>query len=54
MRCHFEHPIKDEGTALEKDVAPIPAVVLDDVMSLCLDPEVERDEGEPTDPSFAV
>ena len=50
MRGEFEHAVEDEGAALEEDVAPVPSVVLDDVVCLRLDPEVECDEGKPADP----
>jgi len=34
----FENAVKDQITALEEAVAPIPSVILDDIMSLSLDP----------------
>ena len=43
MRGELEHAVKDERAALEEDVAPVPAVVLDDIVSLGLDPKVECD-----------
>ena len=41
--CKFEHTIKDEVTALEKDIAPVPAVILDNAVRFRFDPEIERD-----------
>ena len=46
----FEDTVEHEGTALEEDIAPVPAIVLDDVVRLGLDPEVERDESDAADP----
>ena len=50
----FEDAVEHEGTALEEDVAPVPAIVLDDVVSLCLNPDVERDEDESAEPPVRV
>ena len=50
MRGELEHAVKDERTTLKEDVAPVPAVVLDDIVSLGLDPKVERDQGNTADP----
>ena len=41
--CKLEHTIKDEVTALEKDIAPVPAVILDNAVRFRFDPEIERD-----------
>lgn len=54
MGRHFEYAVKDERAALEKDVSPVPAVILDDVMGFGLDPEVERNEDDSTDPAENV
>ena len=43
MRRELEDAVKDERTTLKEDVAPVPAVVLDDIVSLGLDPKVECD-----------
>ena len=51
MRRELEDAVKDEVASLEEDVAPVPAVVFDDMVRLRLDPEVERDETEAADPS---
>jgi len=48
---HLENAVKYEGTSFEEDVAPVPAVILDDMVRLGLDPEVEGDQGETTDPA---
>jgi len=34
----FENAVKDQITALEEAVAPIPSVILNDIVSLGLDP----------------
>ena len=51
MRCHLEHTIKDEATPREEAVAPIPPVILDNVVGLGLDPPIERDEGQASNPT---
>ena len=43
VRGELEDAVKDERTTLKEDVAPVPAVVLDDVMSLGFHPEIEGD-----------
>ena len=43
MRRELEDAVKDERTTLKEDIAPVPAVVLDDIVSLGLDPKVECD-----------
>ena len=50
MRRELEDAVKDERTTLKEDVAPVPAVVLHDVVCLRLDPEVEGNEGNAADP----
>ncbi len=50
MRGELEHAIENESAALEEDVAPVPAIVLYNIVSLGLDPEVECDEGNTADP----
>jgi hypothetical protein len=51
MRCEFKHAIKNERATLEEAVAPVPAIVLNNVMRLRFDPEIERDEDDTADPS---
>ena len=51
MRRKLEHAIKDECTTLEEAVAPVPTVILDHMVRFRLDPEVERDEDDATDPA---
>jgi len=41
MRSKLEHTIKDKCTTLEEAVSPIPTIVLDDIVSFGLHPEVE-------------
>ena len=45
MRSELEDAIEYEGPALEKYVTPVPAIVLDDIVSLSLYPQVEPDQG---------
>ena len=47
----LEHAIKDECTTLEKAVAPIPTVILHNMVRFRLHPEVERNEDDATDPA---
>ena len=51
MGRKLKHAIEDKRTTLEENVTPIPAIVLDDVVSLGLDPKVECDQGNTADPS---
>ena len=41
MWCKLKHAVKDKCAALEETVAPVPAIVLNDMMRLGLDPEIE-------------
>ena len=50
MWRQFEDSIKDEGATLEEDVAPIPTIVFDDMMSFSLDPKIESNKCEATNP----
>ena len=50
MRGELEHAVEDKRAALEEDVAPVPAIVLHDVVCLRLDPEVEGNKGNAADP----
>ena len=54
MRCHLEHAVKDEAAASEEAVAPIPSIILHDVVGLGLDPPIEGDEREASDPTGDV
>lgn len=54
MGGHFEDAVKDEGAALEEAITPVPAVILDDVVCLLLDPDIERNEGNTRDPAKEV
>jgi len=42
MRRELEHAVEDERATLEETVAPIPAIVLDDIMCLKFDPEIDH------------
>jgi hypothetical protein len=53
MWREFKHAIKDEGATLKETVTPIPAIVLDNVVGLGLDPKVERDEDDAANPAVA-
>lgn len=43
MWCELKHAIEYECSTLEKAIAPVPAIVLYDMVCLRLDPEIERD-----------
>ena len=51
VRSKLKHAIEYESAALEKHVTPVPAIVLDDVVSLGLYPQVEPDQGHSSEPS---
>jgi hypothetical protein len=51
MRRKLEHAVKDESTTLKEAVAPVPAVILDHMMRFRLDPKIECDEDETTNPA---
>jgi hypothetical protein len=51
MRGELEHAIKDKCAALKEAVAPVPTIILDDMVRLRLDPEVESDEDDATNPA---
>lgn len=42
----LEDTIKDQCTTLEEDVAPIPSIIFDDIVSFSFDPQIESDEGD--------
>ena len=50
MRREFEDTIKHESTALEEHIAPVPAVILHDIVRLSLDPQIESNERDTADP----
>ena len=54
MRRELEYAVEYERTALEEDVAPVPAIVFHDVMRLGFDPQVESNQCNTTDPSHHV
>lgn len=54
MRRELEHAIEDQRASLEKDITPVPPIVLDDVVSLGLDPEIECDQRNAADPPESV
>ena len=51
MRRELKHAVKDKCTTLEEAVAPVPAIVLNDMVGLGLDPEIERNQGDTSDPT---
>ena len=51
MRHKLEHAVKDECTTLEEAVAPVPTVILDHMVRFRLDPEVECNEDDTTNPA---
>lgn len=50
MRRELEDTVERKAAALEENIAPVPAIILDDVMCLGLHPQVERDEGDAPNP----
>lgn len=50
MRRHFEDSVEHESATLEEDIAPVPAIIFDDMMSFGLDPKVKRYQDYPADP----
>lgn len=50
VRRELKDTIKDEIAALEEAVAPIPTVILYDIVRFSLHPEVERNEREASYP----
>jgi hypothetical protein len=53
MRREFKHAIKDKRTTLEETVAPVPAIVLNNMVRLGFDPEIEGDENDTTNPAVS-
>ncbi len=51
MRRELKYAVKDECTTLEEAVAPVPAIVLNDMVCFGLDPEIERDQKDASDPT---
>lgn len=51
MRSQFEYAIKDEGTALEENVTPVPSVIFYYIVGFCFDPEVEAYQRYASNPS---
>lgn len=49
--CQFEDAIEDKVSSLKETVSPIPAVVFHNVMGLGLNPEVESNERNTSEPS---
>ena len=47
----LEHTVKDESTTLKEAVAPVPAVILDYMVRFRLDPKVECDKDDTTNPA---
>lgn len=54
VRSELKHAIEDKCATLEEDIAPVPSVVFDDMVCLCLHPNVKGDEYETTQPSVRV
>ncbi len=50
MWRELKHTIEDKSPTLEEHIAPVPAIVLDNVMSLSLHPQIEGNEGYTADP----
>lgn len=54
MRRQLENPIEHQIPPLKETVAPVPAIIFDDVVRFGFDPEVEGDEGCADDPSVFI
>lgn len=54
MRRHLEHTIEDEATTSEEAITPVPPVILDDMVGLCLNPPIERNQREAGHPARDV
>lgn len=54
MWCELEDAIKDEVTALEEDITPVPAVILYNTMRPRFDPEIEREQCDTANPANGV
>ena len=50
VRSELEYPVEYESATLEKHITPVPTIVLDDIVSLSLYPQVEPDQGYSTEP----
>ena len=51
MRRELENAIKDECPTLKEAIAPVPTIICNYVVRFGLDPEVEDDEGDATNPT---
>ena len=51
VRGKLKYAIEDESAALEKHISPVPAVGLDHVVGLGLDPKIECNQCNAADPS---
>jgi hypothetical protein len=51
MRRKLEHAVENKSTTLKEAVAPVPAVILDHMVRFRLDPKVECDEDDTTNPA---
>ena len=50
MGSQLKDTIEDKVASLEETVAPVPPIVLDDVVSLGLDPEIEANQCNSSQP----
>jgi len=50
VRSELKHTIEHQSATLEKYVTPVPTIVLDDIVSLGLYPQVELDQGYSSEP----
>lgn len=46
MGSELKNAVEDQISALEEDISPIPTIILDNVVSFSLHPEVKADENE--------
>jgi hypothetical protein len=50
MRSKLKDTIEDKIAPLEETVTPVPAIVLDDVVGFGLDPEIEANQSDSSQP----
>lgn len=54
MGRELEHAVKDECATLKEAVTPVPTIILNYMVSFRLDPKVERDKDDTTNPAVRV
>ena len=54
MRRELEHAVEHERAAREEAVAPVPPIILDDLVGLGFDPQVEGNQRDTPDPPWTI